>query len=173
MAIPWNKGKTKKEYPQFGNSGRKKGSIPWNKGSKNICKPNSGTFKKGQKAWNLGKKHSEMTRIKMSEKRKLRIGDRSPRWKGGINTYERKLYLNGRRRVLKKGNGGFHTQGEWENLKAQYNWTCPCCHKSEIEIILTEDHIIPLSKGGSDNIENIQPLCRHCNSVKLTKIILF
>jgi len=78
-----------------------------------------------------------------------------------------------RHEYRKRGNDGLHTFFEWENLKAQYNWTCPCCHKSEPDVILTEDHIIPVSKGGSNNIENIQPLCRSCNSRKHTEIVKF
>ena len=68
---------------------------------------------------------------------------------------------------------GSHTFQEWENLKAQYNWICPSCKRKEPEIKLTQDHIIPLSKGGSENIENIQPLCKPCNLHKMIKVIKY
>ena len=77
------------------------------------------------------------------------------------------------RRERIKLSGGFHSKGEWETLKAQYNWVCPSCGKKEPEIKLTRDHIISISKGGSDNIENIQPLCVSCNSRKSTNTIRY
>ena len=73
------------------------------------------------------------------------------------------------RRTRLKEVGGSHSLGEWETLKAQYNWACPCCGESEPTISLTKDHIVAVSKGGSDNIENIQPLCNPCNRKKFTK----
>lgn len=84
-----------------------------------------------------------------------------------------KLQNAKRRRARILGAGGSHTIGEWEALKAQHNWTCPCCSKVEPEVKLEADHVIPISKGGSDNIENIQPLCRRCNGKKHTKTIRY
>ena len=156
---------------------------PWNKGIKVDRKkyPKMGLFGHHSKETKLkmsisrkGKKLSVEHKKKISESLK---GKKSYSWKDGRsnNNIYRSWLKNKRNRVLKriKVKLGTHTFGDWENLKKQYNNICPCCHKSEPEIKLTEDHIIPLSKGGSDNIENIQPLCGSCNCKKHTKIIKY
>lgn len=40
---------------------------------------------------------------------------------------------------------------------------CQCCGSTEH---LTIDHIIPLARGGSNDLDNLQILCRSCNSRK-------
>jgi len=95
-------------------------------------------------------------------------GEQAPNWQGGVTPYYKIMRAN----KLKEA-GGSHSFKEWETLKAQYNWTCPCCKKQEPEIKLTKDHIISVNKGGSDNIENIQPLCVSCNSKKSIKTIRY
>lgn len=64
-----------------------------------------------------------------------------------------------------------YTAEEWRNLCAYYNYTCLCCGRRESEIKLTVDHIVPLARGGTNSIDNIQPLCRHCNQSKHTRTI--
>lgn len=97
---------------------------------------------------------------------KAKYGIEHPNWKGGLSV----LFV---RKQRIEQNGGSHTKQEWENLKEQYNFMCPSCYKSEPEIKLSLDHITPISKGGSNNIENIQPLCRSCNAKKHVKTIKY
>ena len=71
-----------------------------------------------------------------------------------------------RRKALKKGANGSHTLLEWRTLLERYDYYCLKCGRREPEITLTQDHIVPISKGGSDYITNIQPLCVSCNCSK-------
>lgn len=47
---------------------------------------------------------------------------------------------------------------------------CQSCGKQQVETSLTIDHIIPLSRGGSNDISNLQTLCFSCNRKKSNKI---
>lgn len=97
---------------------------------------------------------------------------------GDWSSYEEYLknkdsYHAKRRRARLAGALGSHTHTEWEKLKEEYFYTCLCCKTQEPEITLQQDHIIPISRGGSDNIENIQPLCGTCNRIKKDKTMDF
>lgn len=42
--------------------------------------------------------------------------------------------------------------------------------KQDKSILMTKDHIIPLSKGGSNHIDNMQTMCEVCNLYKSDKV---
>jgi 5-methylcytosine-specific restriction endonuclease McrA len=64
----------------------------------------------------------------------------------------------------KQGAADTHTLKEWIHLKQIHAYLCAICGDREPNIVLTRDHIIPFSKGGTNLISNIQPLCGPCNS---------
>jgi 5-methylcytosine-specific restriction endonuclease McrA len=66
-------------------------------------------------------------------------------------------------------NGGKITESQWVALCEKYNNTCLCCGRKDVK--LTLDHVVPLKVGGTNSIENAQPLCQSCNSSKGIKII--
>ncbi len=46
------------------------------------------------------------------------------------------------------------------------NYKCRSCGKTNRQTTLTVDHIIPLAKGGSNDMSNLQTLCENCNRRK-------
>lgn len=60
---------------------------------------------------------------------------------------------------------GTHTKKEWMTLIEEFEHRCLRCGNVP-EDGLTKDHIEMIARGGSDTIDNIQPLCRQCNSAQ-------
>jgi len=46
------------------------------------------------------------------------------------------------------------------------NYQCQSCGQTQTETKLNIDHIIPLAKGGSNDMSNLQTLCQICNQKK-------
>ena len=74
----------------------------------------------------------------------------------------------------KKNAKGTHTEKEFLKKLEQYE-RCPSCNrkwedipnsKGTAKYKITEDHIVTLLEGGTDDIDNIQPLCYRCNFKK-------
>ena len=96
---------------------------------------------------------------------------------GRVNQYCRacRRVRAGQYSKRKKLSSGSHTRREWLE-KLQGFDKCPECKRlwQDVPIrpdrryryVWTKDRIIPLTRGGGDDIGNIQPLCYQCNSSK-------
>lgn len=104
------------------------------------------------------------------KKNKGSILARNKAWAAANPERIRALSLEGtnRRKARMLGADGSHTEQQWLELVEFCGGRCVCCGEAKP---LTKDHIVPLTSGGSDNIENLQPLCRECNSSKRTQTI--
>jgi len=77
--------------------------------------------------------------------------------------------LDHKRRELKKRAGSVKDIAiHYKNKLKIFGNTCVYCGCS-VELRLTVDHLIPLSKGGDNSYNNIVPACKSCNSRKSAK----
>jgi 5-methylcytosine-specific restriction endonuclease McrA len=81
---------------------------------------------------------------------------------------ESRVTKDANRRARLLGAIGSHTTAEWLEKCALLGNLCIYCGEGKP---LTRDHKIPLSRGGTNSIDNIVPACRSCNSRKGTRLL--
>jgi 5-methylcytosine-specific restriction endonuclease McrA len=142
-----------------------------NEYNRNRYYTNRAEIRKQQKKY--GKEYRANNRKKLNE------ASRNRYWKNHEYELERKKIYNEnhpevrkaqkakRRALLIKLDKHFTAQ-EWKEILNKYENKCLCCGSTEN---ITVDHIIPLSCGGTNIKDNLQPLCLTCNIRKHTKTI--
>ncbi|MFJ4926840.1 HNH endonuclease [Streptomyces sp. NPDC088736] len=76
--------------------------------------------------------------------------------------------LTSRLKKHRRRAAGVLTATEWHEIQARYGHRCLACGTDGP---LTIDHIVPVSRGGTNTAANVQPLCSTCNTSKGTKTI--
>ena len=63
------------------------------------------------------------------------------------------------------------TAEEWQFILESHDFRCAYCGCSLLDSLTppTRDHIIPISKGGDNTLENTVPACQSCNASKGVK----
>ncbi len=159
--------------------------IAWNKGKKMLITPqwrermltNLRIKASGKNHWNWkggiskNKKHRKELQLKRSQKwaknnpEKVKISKK--KW---LKTERGKIYKRLKEQKRRHVSGKCSID-DWQNKLELLKYECQICYKKPPEIELTIDHIVPISRGGTNNIKNLQPLCRGCNSKKSNRLL--
>jgi len=97
-----------------------------------------------------------------------KMQNRMARYKG--KKYSHRFIKRINDRAKRVGAKGRLTYAIWLDSLHDANYQCKKCGRTEPEVLLTPDHIIPLSKHGDNLPGNIQVLCEPCNHKKSNKI---
>jgi 5-methylcytosine-specific restriction endonuclease McrA len=174
--MPYKNPQDKKDYDRelYKNSPKKRAERKAR--VKKWVRNNSARHKKNKKEWaernvERTKKWRHDNKDKLTAQKRLWIKKNLEKYKRIKRAYRKahpeahRLEENKRRAHI-AGNGGVFTVTEWKDLCQKYAYKCLRCKRRRK---LTADHVIPISEGGTNNIDNIQPLCGPCNSSKGTK----
>jgi 5-methylcytosine-specific restriction endonuclease McrA len=84
-----------------------------------------------------------------------------------LSKKRRNAWKSAKRRLQGKEGGTRWTTSQWYHIGEQQEWKCVYCDE-ELQDDYHADHKIPLARGGSNKIENIQFTCFQCNVKKST-----
>lgn len=103
--------------------------------------------------------------------------DFAEKWRKYHSKYARDWHLKNKKRMNLLNKANFHTRRNPANpitpediliIYERDEYTCQYCNKEDLSgSDLTIEHIIPLSKGGENKINNMCVACFSCNSKKM------
>jgi 5-methylcytosine-specific restriction endonuclease McrA len=112
-------------------------------------------------------KRVERLRVRsMTEEQRQRKNFLMRQWRK--NNPERTREFDNSKRAKRRGAEGKFTNAEWKAIVNHFSGRCVYCGDKGK---MTVEHIVPLSRGGRNNIQNIVPACLNCNCSKNSKTV--
>ena len=128
------------------------------------CRKNVERVRAVKNAWNA--KHPEQARARVKDWQRNNPEKKRAQGKLYALRHPDKINARSKRYQARKRHVALSdlTAEQWDMIKDHYGHRCVYCGRKMQR--LTQDHIIPLIKGGNHTLTNIVPACRSCNSKK-------
>ncbi len=161
------KANSKRDYDKHGRSRRAKRRDEVNAYGREWHKKHAEKRREKSRKWN--REHPEEHQARVKAWRDANPGRAAASFKEWRRKNpERMSILKQRRYARQKGAEGAHSAEEWATLLAKYDHRCAYCPTPLDNMNRTRDHKVPLTRGGSNRVDNLVPACRSCNSKKGT-----
>lgn len=133
--------------------------------NKNFCMQCNMKQRKQAREWTAA--HPEQVKLRYARNQETGLNAKYAR-RSYRNHTEKRIHKVVQRHYRERAALGHFTFAEWQLVVWVYGGQCAYCGVTPNR--LERDHVIPLSKGGSNWIENIVPACKSCNSAKHNKL---
>lgn len=107
-----------------------------------------------------------LPRYYRTDRGRANVAAKNARWARSDRGRERLRLAAQRRRHVKAGLPATLTDGEWLAAVETFDGRCAYCRA---ERPLTQEHVVPLARGGGLVAANIVPACGSCNSSKFDR----
>lgn len=155
-----------RKYLDANEKWRKKNPEKHNRCSRNWSAKNRDRSNAIKRNWRLRnpEKSAQATR-NWQKNNPEKVNAHGRRWRK--ENHEKWSLINRRNQYRRKQAEGYFTNDDWQNILKIHNNSCVFCGTKDN---ITIDHIIPLSRGGTNWPENLEPLCFTCNTRKHNKM---
>lgn len=79
---------------------------------------------------------------------------------------EKIIFVNKKEQFDQTTNRKSFSEFEKQSIASHFDYKCNICRTDLVERDFQIDHKIPISNGGKNSIDNLQPLCKKCHSIK-------